>query len=359
MKKISFGFIGIFLAFGCSGTRFASSALEVSALAGFSGVVVLVSDYTTTAQVHFIRNDKVNLGAVPVHRDARIRWDSATSRLYVIQRMGADSFFYFDLLTGNRVSEISVQRGKNIQDLIPTGRRTAWVTALDSSGAVEVDLASGAEIRTVSLRPEQVDADGFSEPTFLVNEGDWFAATFQRLSNYSVQNEAWLVRWLMEGTVGVFPLRYRNPVTELKKSDQGYFVGGAGVIGNYSDGGIEQLHGQSLEPQKSIISEAALGGDVVDFEILSDTYAFALISTPESKLVAFNPSTGTLIASVGAVTAPAYTFVQVKWDSVSERLLLTDQDKQNPRVRVFNRNLVEKVEEAIELTLPPIQILKI
>jgi hypothetical protein len=85
------------------------------------------------------------------------------------------------------------------------------------------------------------------------------------------------------------------------------------------------------------ISEAALGGDITDFEVVSSTKAFAIVTDANfsSSLVTFNPSTGQLLATVlGPLDV---SLSQMAINSRNELYVaVTDTATTTPGVRVFD-----------------------
>jgi hypothetical protein len=85
------------------------------------------------------------------------------------------------------------------------------------------------------------------------------------------------------------------------------------------------------------ITEAALGGDITDFEIVSSTKAFAVVldSNFESTLVTFNPSTGQRLATVLGPRSISIPHIAI--NSRNELYVaVNDETATTPGLRVFD-----------------------
>lgn len=356
-------FLGVLLSLVACSTEPATQNLE--ALRGFQGLAILLSDFSAPGQIAFHDGNRFLNLRVPTHSDSRLRWFPQAHQLYVIQRLEADSFFSLDLAEGKRTKEIPVLRGKNVQDVLPTSAGTAWVSALNSPEIVHLDMKNGAVLSSVSLPPDQRDTDGSSDPSYLGRSGDFFSIYFQRLSGFVPDKEALLLRWTQEGTVlPPVPLAFKNPVTEFKSFDGKFYLGEAGIrmgkqkLGNEQDGGIEELD-ETFLPVRTVVTEKTLEGDLLDFDIIDEHFGVAAVSTPDSRLVAFDPATGQKLP-IPTISEKGYRFVQVFWQARSQRLLVADKGSAEgspPRIRIFDNRMNEKA--PLILPLAPVQILDI
>lgn len=345
-------------------TSFSSGELEF--LRTFSGKAVFLSDYQAPGRVVFF-DDRLRSLELPAHRDSRLRWVGEQNRLYVIQRLEADSYFSIGFKDVSIQKEVSTLRGKNIQDLLPISETEAWVSAYNSTSVSRIHLQTGEVLSAVGLAREEVDPDGASEPTYLTRRGDLFAATFLNLNAFVPDRAPSIVLWSADGRAqsrAAAP-QWKNPVTEFKLYDNQVYLGFAGVIrnGQVRDGGILQLDGTTFDPIGPVITEEALQGDIVDFEILSATLGVAIVSIPKddkvvSRLLLFHPTEGKVIDSP-SVLASGYDFMQVLWDSNAGEILLADRNPKAPSIRFFDSQLNEKTGRAIRLPAPPIQIIRV
>jgi|GEM_PF-4241080 len=339
---------------------------ELEFLKTFSGKAVFLSDYQSPGRVVFF-DDHLRSLEVPAHRDSRLRWVSEQHRLYVIQRLESDSYFSIGFKDLTVRKEVSTLRGKNIQDLLPISETEAWVSAYNATSVARIDLRTGEVLSHVGLNRDEIDPDGASEPTYLTRIGNFFAATFQNLNAFVPDRSPSIVVWSLDERVQTRAAasRWKNPVTEFKLYDGVVYLGFAGVIqnGEVKDGGILQLDGTTFNPVRAVMTEEALRGDIVDFEIISASLGVAIVSKPKdgntfSRLLLFDPSKGTVLDSP-YVLASGYDFMQVLWDAKAGEIFLTDRNRKSPSIRVFDSQLNEKANRTIRLPAPPIQIIDV
>jgi hypothetical protein len=345
-------------------SSFSNSELEF--LKTFSGKAVFLSDYQAPGRVVFF-DDHLRSLEVPAHRDSRLRWVSEQNRLFVIQRLESDSYFSIGFKDASVQKEVSTLRGKNIQDLLPLSATEAWVSAYNATSIARIDLQTGEVLSSVGLNREEVDPDGASEPTYLTRVGNLFAATFLNLNAFVPDRAPSIVVWGADGRTQsrARAPQWRNPVTEFKLYDNQVYLGLAGVIqnGKVKDGGILQLDGTTFDPIRAVITEEALQGDIIDFEIISESLGAAIVSKPKedktfSRLLLFDPSKGKVLDSP-YVLSSGYDFMQVLWDEKAGEILLADRNRKVPSIRFFDPQLNEKPHRTIRLPAPPIQILNV
>lgn len=370
-KRIAALSLALIISIGCSSPE--ATQQNVEKLRGFKGLAILMSDFSAPAQIHFHDGTQFIDSRVPAYTDSRLRWAKKDHRLYVIQRLDGNSIFNLDLASGVRGPEVSVLRGLNLQDLIPLSLDRGWASALGNSKIVEVDLRTGEVLNGVEVQEDENDrdTDGSLDPSYLYFGNGVFGAYFQRLNGYAVVRPAKLLRWNVDGQVlESRNLVFKNPVTEFKRVGDSVYLGGADVrvlnelTEESKKGGIEKMTAE-LETVGVVITEKKLKGDLLDFEILRKDFGVAAVGTPDARLVAFNPETGEAYdeEKFPPIVEKGYRFVQVLHDVAEKRLLVADKGSADgsvrPKIRVFDENMVEQKDKAIELPLPPVQILRI
>lgn len=367
MRKWKLVFAVVVLLCACSDeNRSSLSSADLEFLKTFSGKAVFLSDYQAPGRVVFF-DEQLRALEIPAHRDSRLRWVSEQNRLYIIQRLESDSYFSVGFQDLNVRKEVSTLRGKNIQDLLPVSETEAWVSAYNATSIARIDLRTGEVLSSVGLNREEIDPDGASEPTYLTRVGSLFAATFLNLNAFVPDRAPSIVLWSADERMqsrAAAP-QWKNPVTEFKLYDDQVYLGFAGVIqnGQVRDGGILQLDGTTFAPTRAVITEEALQGDIVDFEIISATLGAAIVSKAKddkaySRLLLFNPATGGVLRSP-YVLAAGYDFMQVLWDAKTGEILLADRNRKAPAIRFFDPQLNEKTHRAIRLPAPPIQMIHV
>jgi hypothetical protein len=142
-----------------------------------------------------------------------------------------------------------------------------------------------------------------------------------------------------DSIVKVIQLPFTNPLSQLHFSPtlKRILVSCVGKFG-VNDGGIVAIDPTTNTVDVSLsITEAALGGDITDFEIVSSTKAFAIVTDANfaNSLVTFNPSTGQRLSTV---LGPLNVFIpQLVMNSRNELYVaVNDTTTTTPGVRVFD-----------------------
>ena len=142
-----------------------------------------------------------------------------------------------------------------------------------------------------------------------------------------------------DNIVTVIQLPFTNPFSQLRFSPtlRRILVSCVGFFG-VQDGGIVAIDPttNTVDPTMRI-TEAALGGDITDFEIVSSTKAFAVVldTNFDSTLVTFNPSTGQLLTTV--LGPRGVSIAQMAINSRNELYVaVNDSTTTTPGVRVFD-----------------------
>ena len=129
-----------------------------------------------------------------------------------------------------------------------------------------------------------------------------------------------------------------------------------GEVGNFgiNDGGIERVDTDSQTARGFFITEEDLGGDIVDFVLVTDTTGYAVLSLPDftNSVVAFDTTSRTVTATL------------ISGESISDielndrgQLFVAQRTPQRPGVRIFNiHDNSEQTAQPIDLDLPPFDI---
>jgi hypothetical protein len=111
------------------------------------------------------------------------------------------------------------------------------------------------------------------------------------------------------------------------------------------------------------VTEEALGGDVDDAVIVSETKGYAIVGVitdwdnfiGETYLVSFNPQTGEKLADVAVSDSWDYNAIELNPDGTE--LWLADRAMTNPGIRIFDVATDEELtEDPIDVGLPPFAI---
>jgi hypothetical protein len=284
-----------------------------------------------------------------VHSDALAR--SFGGRVYVVNRLNADNIQIIDPQQGYTTpanAQVSVDNGTNPQDIAFVNASKAYVSRQSRTSRLLIlnptTLARLGELELGALiKPN--DFDGSPEPAFmLVNNGllyvvlqhlDKTAALFPPLA----PGEIVVIDPFTDSIVTVVQLPCTNPLSPLHFSPTlkrmlVSCVGNFGVI----DGGIVAIDPMTNTVDSGIsITEATLGGDITDFEIVSSTKGFAVVTDAKfaNSMVTFHPSTG---QRLNTVLAPSNAFIpHLAINSRNELYVaVRDQTTPTPGVRVFD-----------------------
>ncbi len=242
----------------------------------------------------------------------------AFGRLYILGRYGCDNIQVLDPANNYAtLLQFSVGNGANPQDIVLVNPRRAYVSRLGSGDLWIVDPATGAHTGTVSLAAF-ADADGIPEMAAMTLVGARLFVSLQRLdeNNYFAPTDysaLAVIDTLTNAIVdcdpvapGVQALRLTgaNPVTDIVRAAGGVLL--VGEVGNYgvNDGGIDVIDLATLHPTGFRCTEATLGGDILDLDVLSATQSYAIVSDASyvTRLHEFQTTTGALTRTLASGT---------------------------------------------------------
>jgi hypothetical protein len=334
--------------------------------------LILTSDYQSFGRVRScqrhapwaVSGDLEQVGTDPV-----ARWHDGL--VYVVNRAGDSNLQVLDPAVGyHTVKQFSLGAGRNPQDIAFGRDGTAWVSCYDQPVLLQVDVAAGAVAGTVSTAVF-ADADGLPETGWMQAVGDRLYVTCQRLdrNNYyaptgpgllaifDMTARTWIDADPAHPGLDAIALVAADPSgqPELSADHTRLRLGCIGFYG-LNDGGVEEVDLAGMRSLGFLISEGTLGGDLLDFVIVSPTRAYAIVSDASfhTSVRAWNPATGTVIGTVRASTD--YAYVDLAWDGGSE-LYLADRTLGASGLRVFDAGSgVEQTGAAIATGLAPVSI---
>lgn len=346
---------------------FALSALAGSALAAQTRAFVLATDFATG------RLSSVAFGAPPVASnhvastcaDAVLRHHQGL--LYVVERFGCDNIRVLDPANGFAlVRQFSVGNGANPNDIAIVSPTRAYVTRYESADLWIVDPSTGGFVGSISLAAF-ADADGIPEMSRLALHNGRLFVTVQRMdrdggfvptdSSQVVVLDA-LTGSLVDcdpaapGVQGIV-LPFQNPATELVSDGSGGLVVGCTGAYGVNDGGIVRIDPVGLRVAASEVTEAALGGDIVDVAIGSATRGFAILGD-----ASFNTACKPYVRATGAVGAAVLTTAgfHLADAEVSDTgaLWLADRTPASPGVRLYDATTLAPLTAGpVSTGLPP------
>jgi len=298
-----------------------------------------------------------------------------------VNRLGYDNVQVIDPADGYAtVRQFSVGNGTNPQDIAFASPTKAYVSRLGSPELLVVDPATGTALGSISLAP-WADADGNPEAARLAMVGDLLLVALGRLTNFVPADTGLVVvvdtraDTILDAdplTPGLQVVRLAgtNPGTDfvlLPASGPGeerhLYLGCVGTWG-VLDGGIEELIvpgplERASEPIRSagfVVTEAALGGDVLDIATDGGGHPYAIVSDAafNTSLVSWDPQSGTRL---GTLYAPGgYSLSDAALDGRGG-LWVCNSSYGAPGLYVFEAGSDTALAGPIATGMPPIQVL--
>ena len=345
---------------GCSAGTAPSQGAKLSTETELNHLAVIASDYSSGELLFFSLVTKEKKATVPVHGDAMGRWVSDLGLFVVVNAMGADNLMGVNPKDGSVAFQVSVGRQTNPQDIVMTSNGNAYVSRFDSETLAKLHLEKTSvnpEVRESTSVTAYADNDGFAEMYRMKLVGERVWLLLQRLNRndgYQVANYSslLLVDPKTDQVTQEWKLTANNPVTEIKVGPSGdCFVGLGGKMGMYSelDGGIERLDPQSGKPLGLVVTEAQLGGDIVDFEVLDSGYIAIVAWEGKTSLVFWNQALDTLTT---LHRSEGYDLRSLIFDPSRGQVYVADRLASRPSVTAWSVGSWEKQFEIVT-ELPP------
>jgi len=302
-----------------------------------------------------------------VHSDAVVR--SHGRYVFVVNRLFADNVLVLDAGDDYRVvRQFSVaDTGLNPRDIEMVDETKAYVTLFESNDLLICNPLTGATLGTIDLSSFVVE-DDFVEADQMLRVGDRLFVALQNLDRrvlpWAVTGSSMLV--VIDTTTDTIvdadpetsgiqgvPFQVQNPYWRLAwdADRQRVLSIQTGVFG-VLDGGVEVVDPFTLRSEGLLVTEAALGGDLLDFALVSPTLGWAMISRSDFStcLVRFDPSTGATIDEF--LCTPGFDLADMELSS-DGRLFVGDRRAANPGVRVFDATTGAALAGPISTGLPP------
>jgi DNA-binding beta-propeller fold protein YncE len=337
-----------------------------AAKGGAGRAVVVTTDFETglLATVGVRPPHPVVRSDTPIHSDAIVR--VAGERVLVVNRFLGDNLQVLDAAHGlSTVLQCSTGAGSNPHDVAVVAPHRAYVTRYDERElwAVDPDAASCAGFRrgTIDLSPWG-DADGLPEMDQMALVGDRLFVTLERLDRTrrfapAGRSRIAVIDTRTDAVIAAVELTGANAFGDasglVREPGTGKLVvSEAGNILRTGDGGLERVDPFTLTAEGFFVTEDELGGNVVDFVLVSPTKGYAIVLDDQLRnlLVAFDPSQR-------VVTRRLLTRTQYLPDialAPDGTLWLADDGLPAPGIRIFDP-LTERqlTSRAIDVGLPP------
>ncbi len=268
---------------------------------------------------------------------------------YIVNRGGASNLQIVDPAAGYAtVDQYGLGAGRNPQDIAFAPDGTAYVSCYDDAVLLHLNVDTGSIIETFSTA-SFADADGFPETSWMQAVGNLLYVSCQRLDRanwYLPVGDSYLLVFDMaaESWVDVNPgtpqtdgiaLVGTNPYSRLELAAAGTRLRVAcnGVYG-LLDGGVEHVNLTTRTSLGFEISEASLGGDVLDVTTVSDQLRYVIVSDSSfhSSLRKYVPGTSNVTV---VDQAAGYYHSQVLFDGGAQ-LFVADRTPGVSGIRVFN-----------------------
>lgn len=249
-----------------------------------------------------------------VHSDAVMRWHEGL--LYVVNRLGQDNIQVIDPAQNYAtIHQFSVGNGSNPQDIALVSPTRGYVSRLGTPSLLIVNPVTGVTLGTIDLAAF-ADADGNPEAARMQRVGPYLFVALQRLTNFQPAGTSLVavVDTRADTLVDADPsvpgtqaitLAATNPSTTFAYDAEGrrLLIGCPGAYG-VADGGIDAISLDDLAPTSSglVITEAALGGDVVELVWNGAAHSYAIVSDAgfNTSLVAWSAVSHTVTDTVYA-----------------------------------------------------------
>lgn len=308
-----------------------------------------------------------------IHSDALVR--AFGRHVFVINRLFADNVLVLDAADDYAVvSQYSVASiGLNPSDLLRIDGTKAYVSLYESNALLVCHPLTGAVARTIDLSAF-ADADGKVEMDQMVRVGNRAFVALQKLDRR-------VVPWAVTGTSSLVVIDTdtdtvvdadpdRPGVQDISLSLQNpywraRFDGRLGRIllvtsGSYlaRDGGIEVINPFSLRSEGSLISEAELGGELLDFALVSDVLGWAIVNDAQFNtcLVRFDPATRDVIDTVLCTNGFLLSDLELSLDG---RVFVSDRTASAPGVRIYDAVSAAPLAGPLDVGLPPFDLVLI
>lgn len=282
--------------------------------------------------------------------------------VYVVNRYGFDNIQIFDPDDSfSLIAEYSVESGTNPQEIVIVSDDKAYVSRLAATSLLALNPMTGETLTEIDMTP-YADSDGFAEMSgmFYHAASQYLFVALQRLDTTTYTNVApsyvVVIDTTTDAIVTAIACEGVNPFSDFfyRAETNKLYLGNVGIW-DENDGGIEMFNMTTLVSEGFIVTEEALGGDILDVAIFSDTTGYALISDASyvTHVVVFNPTTGALSDTL--LSSAGYDLNALEINNRDE-LWILDRTIEKPSIHIFNA-ATQGLDQKLTLSgLPPASI---
>jgi DNA-binding beta-propeller fold protein YncE len=305
-----------------------------------------------------------------VHSDAIAR--VFNGRIYVVNRQGVDSIQIIDPeadFTTPAGAELSVGNGTNPHDIVFINATKAYVSLYASTDVLIINpttLRIRGRINLANLT-KPGDGDGQPELDHMLFHDGLVYLTLQHLDSTVrppakvAPGEVVILDPDTDTVVEVLVLNGENPFSDIVFSPalNRILVSSVGALEDFGDGGIEAINPNTRTVESGFrVTEAAPGGNITHFGIVSATKGFAVVfgRNFSNTLVTFNPTTGARLATI---FRPSDGFLpHFAINSRGELYLAVNgETTPTPRLRIFDVDQDRQIGSVRSGNLPPVFVL--
>ncbi len=340
-----------------------------SGTSGGGRAVVITTDFETgtLASVGVSGARRVGHPDATIHSDAVVR--VAGGMVFVLNRFLGDNVQRLDAKTLRTRLQCTTGTASNPVDLVVLAPDKAYVTRYDRPELWIVDPSAtdcGRFRRGTIDLGAFADADGLPEMSQMAVAGGQVFVAVQRLDRTRGFRPTGPGRLVVidpstDAVTGDIVLHGSNPFGDatgiLHEPGTGKLViASASDIYEVGDGGLERIDPTTRTAEgRFFVDEHQLGGNVLDFVLLSPTQGFAVIQDAalKNRMIAFDPSGATPVRDL--FTRDAYLpDLVVAPDGL---LWLADQSLPDPGIRLFDPATGKQVRrKPLAVGLPPFSI---
>jgi len=347
MKNTITALLCIFIAASARGTELVATTTTYE-ITGSVSTMLACDPFTSSL-------DRYTIGS-----DAVVRSDRCS--VFVLSRFNADNVLVLNACNNySVVTQFTTGGGSNPQDMVIVDSGRAYVTRYESDLLWIVNPSTGSKLGEINLG-SYADDDGIPEMAQMIRVNDRVFVALQNLDRsdfFSPTGESMLVviDRASDQVIDTIDLQLQNPFWRMR------FHPGLGRIvvvssGAFAvdDGGVELVNPWSLASDSVVLSEATLGGDILDAVIVSDDLGYVLYSNAsfQTRMSSFDPSTGALIQTIVSTNGFDLSDLELADEG---KLYLSDRRAASSGVRVYDALTgVEIGGGAISMGLPPFDL---